>query len=132
MSDPLRRYLAHGEELVLETRKSRAVLIGPAAWALLLLLVAAGIALIPASGALATVLLDAAAVLALAVVLRLGWTVLGWSADRVIVTDQRIFEISGVVTRRVSSMPLTKITDMTYRRGILGRLLGFGDFLLET
>ena len=29
-------------------------------------------------------------------------------------------------------MPLTKVTDMTYERSILGRLLGYGTFVLES
>jgi hypothetical protein len=55
-----------------------------------------------------------------------------WWDHRVLVTNQRVVEISGVVTRRVASMPLTKVTDMTYQRSILGRLLGYGDLVLES
>ena len=55
-----------------------------------------------------------------------------WWDHRVLVTNQRIIEISGVITRRVASMPLTKVTDMTYQRSILGRLLGYGDLVLES
>jgi Bacterial PH domain len=29
-------------------------------------------------------------------------------------------------------MPLVKITDMTYQRTVLGRLLGYGDLVLES
>ena len=50
----------------------------------------------------------------------------------IVVTDQRIFEVSGVLTRKVASMPLTRVTDMTYRRSLLGRLLGYGDLIVES
>ncbi len=29
-------------------------------------------------------------------------------------------------------MPLTRVTDMTYRRSIAGRLLGYGDLIVES
>jgi uncharacterized membrane protein YdbT with pleckstrin-like domain len=64
--------------------------------------------------------------------LRLGFKALLWWVDRIVVTDQRIFEVSGVLTRRVASMPLEKVTDMTYRRTVWGRLIGFGDLIVET
>jgi uncharacterized membrane protein YdbT with pleckstrin-like domain len=64
--------------------------------------------------------------------LRFVYSLWEWWDHRVLVTDQRIIEISGVITRRVASMPLTKVTDMTYQRSVLGRLLGFGDLVLES
>ena len=29
-------------------------------------------------------------------------------------------------------MPLRKVTDMTYERSVLGRLLGYGEFIMES
>ena len=63
---------------------------------------------------------------------RLGWRTWQWHADRIVVTDQRIFEVSGVLTRKVASMPLTRVTDMTYKRSLLGRILGYGDLIVES
>ena len=63
---------------------------------------------------------------------RLGWKTWHWYSDRFVVTDQRIFEVSGVLTRKVASMPLTRVTDMTYRRSLLGRMLGYGDLIVES
>ena len=65
-------------------------------------------------------------------VLRLLWRCLEWQADRLVVTDQRIFEVSGILTRKVASTPLAKLTDMTYRRSLWGRLFGYGDIIVET
>jgi uncharacterized membrane protein YdbT with pleckstrin-like domain len=64
--------------------------------------------------------------------LRFVYSLWEWWDHRVVVTNQRIVEISGVITRRVASMPLTKVTDMTYQRSVLGRLLGYGDLVLES
>lgn len=63
---------------------------------------------------------------------RCGWRAWQWHADRIVVTDQRIFEVSGVLTRKVASMPLTRVTDMTYKRTLLGRILGYGDLIVES
>jgi membrane protein YdbS with pleckstrin-like domain len=69
---------------------------------------------------------------ALIVAARFGWRVWQWHSDRIVVTDQRIFEVSGILTRRVASMPLTRVTDMTYQRSLLGRILGYGDLIIES
>ncbi|MFL6189453.1 MAG: PH domain-containing protein [Actinomycetes bacterium] len=39
---------------------------------------------------------------------------------------------TGVITRKVNMMPLAKVTDMTFQRSPMGRLLGFGEFILES
>ena len=38
----------------------------------------------------------------------------------------------GVLTRKVAMMPLTKVTDMSFQRSFAGRLLGFGEFIVES
>lgn len=128
----LDRYLGDDEDVVLQTRKSRAVLLVPLLQALALLVVAFALALAPLAGGAGTVLDYLGAAVLVAALLRAGVAVLGWSLDRVVVTGHRIFEISGVLNRRVASMPLNKVNDLTYERGVLGRVLGYGDFYLES
>lgn len=48
------------------------------------------------------------------------------------VTDKRMILVSGLVVRKVAMMPLAKVTDMTFERPALGRLLGYGTFILES
>jgi membrane protein YdbS with pleckstrin-like domain len=55
-----------------------------------------------------------------------------WAVNRIVVTDQRVIEESGVLNRKVASMPLTKVTDLEYNRSLMGRLLGFGELSLES
>jgi uncharacterized membrane protein YdbT with pleckstrin-like domain len=38
----------------------------------------------------------------------------------------------GLITRRVDMMPLSKVTDMSFQRSLLGRMLGYGEFVLES
>jgi len=64
--------------------------------------------------------------------LRLIWKVANWSVDYFVVTSQRMLLVTGLVLRRVAMMPLTKVTDMTFKRSATGRLLGYGEFVVES
>jgi uncharacterized membrane protein YdbT with pleckstrin-like domain len=48
------------------------------------------------------------------------------------VTDNRMILVSGFVVRKVAMMPLSRVTDMSFRRSALGRLLGYGEFIIES
>src|ERR1700689_4498518 len=39
---------------------------------------------------------------------------------------------TGLVTKKVNMMPLAKVTDMSFQRSTLGRILGYGEFILES
>ncbi|MFF7247547.1 PH domain-containing protein [Embleya sp. NPDC008237] len=58
--------------------------------------------------------------------------VLTWRNDYFIVTDKRIILAGGLFAKRVNMMPLTKVTDMSYRRTPGGRILGHGTFVMES
>jgi len=60
------------------------------------------------------------------------WRVLNWRRDRFVATDKRFLLFYGFVRRRVAMMPLLKVTDMTYDRSLLGRIAGYGKFVLES
>jgi membrane protein YdbS with pleckstrin-like domain len=124
------KYLLPHEHQVITVRKHPAVLIGPIAIALAGLLIALVLG--------TTVLRDShggIVVLVLAVVgllLYLGFKTWEWSEDYFVVTSDRMLQASGVFTRRIAMMPLVKVTDMSFQRSTLGRLLGFGEFILES
>lgn len=126
------RYLAADERVVLEVRRHMSVLLGPFLTTVLAIGFAGAIGWFtsPSEGSdLIDLILG---VIALAVAARFGWRTWQWRVDVIVVTDQRIFEVSGVLTRKVASMPLTRVTDMTYRRSLLGRVLGYGDLIVES
>lgn len=50
----------------------------------------------------------------------------------VFITDRRVFEVSGIITRTVATMPLRALTDIRYDQTLLGRLLGYGHFTVES
>ncbi len=50
----------------------------------------------------------------------------------VFITDRRVFEVSGILTRTVATMPLRALTDIRYDQTVLGRILGYGHFTVES
>ena len=64
--------------------------------------------------------------------LRLVWEAVNWSVDYFVITSERILLTSGVFTRNVAMMPLSKVTDMSFNRTFAGRLLGYGEFVVES
>ncbi|HEV2778804.1 MAG TPA: PH domain-containing protein [Actinophytocola sp.] len=70
--------------------------------------------------------------IALAVVLRYAYQVLSWWVERIVVTDKRILMTTGVFTTRVLMMPISKVTDLTYKRTLNGRMLGYGTMIVES
>ena len=63
--------------------------------------------------------------------LRLIWQVMNWSVDYFVVTSERLLLMRGFLTRQINMMPLTKVTDMSFKRSFAGRLLGYGEFIVE-
>lgn len=55
-----------------------------------------------------------------------------WWIDEYVITNKRVIKIEGIVTRRISTIPIGKITDTSYLRTWLGRLLKYGDMVLDT
>ena len=60
------------------------------------------------------------------------WKVLERRHDWFVATDKRLILTYGLITQKVAMMPLTKVTDMSYNRSPVGRLLGFGTFVMES
>ena len=126
------RYLAGDETIVLEARRHVAVLARPALTAVgaIALAILVGTTLSPGTGG--DLLDTAAGLFALWFLVRFMWRASEWWADRIFVTEKRIFEVSGILTRKVASMPLGNLTDMTYQRSLWGRLVGYGELIVET
>jgi uncharacterized membrane protein YdbT with pleckstrin-like domain len=62
----------------------------------------------------------------------LGWDIINWYVEEFAVTDKRVLLVSGLFIRKVAIMPLIKVTDLTYKRDLLGRILGYGTFIIES
>jgi uncharacterized membrane protein YdbT with pleckstrin-like domain len=55
-----------------------------------------------------------------------------WWDNHFVVTSQRLLLATGVITKKVNMMPLTKVTDMSFQRSSWGRILGYGEFIVES
>jgi hypothetical protein len=123
-------YLLPHERQVIVVRQHPAVLIGPIvltlAWP-----VAAGVltaTILSGNGPLVT----AVWIAWLALFARMIWKAIDWARTFFVVTSQRFVLVSGVLIRKVAMLPLVKVTDMTLQRSSTGRLLGFGEFIMES
>jgi len=124
------RYLLPNEQQVITVRRHPAVLIGPSALTLAGLLVAGVLSatVLHANDTAITVVWLAWLVLFVWLV----WKAVNWAVDFFVVTSHRILLTSGVLTRKVNMMPLTKVTDMSFQRTFAGRIFGYGEFIVES
>lgn len=67
-----------------------------------------------------------------ALVARMAYLIAEWRHDWFVATDKRLLLFYGFITRKVSMMPLIKVTDMSYERSVPGRILGYGRFVMES
>ncbi len=57
--------------------------------------------------------------------------VFGWTVNYFIVTSYRMLVITGIASRDVEMIPLARAEDLRFRRTTMGRLLGYGRFIIE-
>ncbi|MQY02983.1 hypothetical protein ACRB68_10180 [Actinomadura sp. RB68] len=118
------RYLMSYEGRVIAVRKHPAVLILPVAVAVAGLVVCGVVAAVAGTALVWWLWLAALGFLV--------WRVVSWSIEFFLVTEHRVMLINGVFNRNVAMMPLAKVTDIALERSVLGRMLGYGEFVLES
>jgi Bacterial PH domain len=126
------RYLALDERKICEVRRHVALLLGIGLQTLAVFLAAGALGMLSSPRRGDDIVDTILGLIALVFFVRFAWAIVQWWVTRIIVTDRRIVEVSGVLSRRVASMPLPQVTDTTYHRSILGRLLGYGDLVVES
>jgi uncharacterized membrane protein YdbT with pleckstrin-like domain len=124
------KYLLPHERQVITVHQHPAVLIRPIFECLVGLAIAGWLSVAVSHGNRTVVLVIWLAWLVL--LFRLVGKVIDWSLNYFVVTSQRMLLAQGVITRKVNMMPLTKVTDMSFERSTLGRILGYGRFNLES
>jgi uncharacterized membrane protein YdbT with pleckstrin-like domain len=116
--------LAHPDEHVfLDARRHGVVLVRPLLRALVLALLgfAAFLGGWPVSVAGATLLVVAAVVATAAV-----WR---WDRTHVVLTEEKLFVMYGVVRKRAAAVPLAKVGSVEIEQRLPGRLLGYGTIV---
>jgi uncharacterized membrane protein YdbT with pleckstrin-like domain len=124
------RYLLPHERQVITVHQHPAVLIMPILEVLVGLAIAGWLSEAAAHGNGAVILVIW--ILWGIVFLRLVVKVIEWVQTYFVVTSQRMLLSTGLVTHNVNMMPLTKVTDMSFKRTGPGRILGYGEFVVES
>lgn len=60
------------------------------------------------------------------------WGALAVIRDRFVITNMRVFRVHGVLSQSLATMPLSRILDISVKKPLHGRLLGFGHFCFES
>jgi membrane protein YdbS with pleckstrin-like domain len=124
------RYLLPRERKIVAVHQHPVALIGPVFLSLVGLALAGWLSNSVAHGdgtAILTIWLAWVVLLLLA-----GRQIAAWPVTYFAVTNERMLIARGVFVRRVSTMPLDRATDISFRRSVIGRLMGYGTLIAET
>jgi membrane protein YdbS with pleckstrin-like domain len=124
-------YLGHGERMIYNDHPSFQAFVTEHILLVLGLFVAAGLFVgVVLNGSLTAILLTflvMAIVLLVLVLIRLSERYTSY-----VITNVRIMRVSGILTRRVHSIPWMRVTDLTFDQSWLGRVLGYATLHIES
>lgn len=63
---------------------------------------------------------------------RLVVTILRWAVTYVVITSERFMITNGIFARRVQSIAIDDLRQMTFERSFFGRLVGYGTFIIDS
>ncbi len=115
-----------GEDIVDEVEKHWIVYVRPFAEILLAAVLLGLVAVLPTNLGWVPFLL------AVGLLVHAVWLALKQFLDRFVVTNMRVFRIHGVFNRKMATVPLARILDITVVKPLSGRLLGYGHFVFES
>jgi uncharacterized membrane protein YdbT with pleckstrin-like domain len=125
--------LATGEAPVEVLRPHWKVLVGPVLLTFLVVAAAlAGEVVIPAGKDSVIERLVLAVVAIVLLMWGLMYPVLKWRTTRYELTSKRLRLRTGIIARDGRDIPLSRVTDVSFRKGILDRLLGCGTLVVES
>jgi uncharacterized membrane protein YdbT with pleckstrin-like domain len=126
------RLLGDGEHVIASTRTHWKALVLPVL-ALLVTCAVAGylIAVLPSGASHAVMVWVVLAVALIAIVYLTVRPFLVWLTASYTVTNRRLINRSGVFTRKGRDIPLQRINDVKYERGVLDRVLGCGTLIIS-
>jgi uncharacterized membrane protein YdbT with pleckstrin-like domain len=131
MSVP-RKLLVDGEEIVLSMRTHAKALILPAV--VLIVLAALGGFFTAILGDSSTEGWVVVAIWVLVVLGMLVWSVapfVRWLTTEYTITSKRVLLTSGVFTRKGRAIPLYRVNDVTFQKGLLDRVVGCGTLVIS-
>ena len=126
------KHLADGEEIRLDLRTHWKALVGPLVLLVLLVAFVAAAAVLTRDSDQRTWIVLGVAVVALALavpgVLVPAWR---WNSTRYVFTNRRVSNRYGLLTKRGRDIPLYRINDVSYEKGVLDRMLGCGTLIIS-
>lgn len=126
-------YLLSSERRVIRLRRHWAIMLPYLVQTLLALILAFTLSyFLDGAGTYVWLIQNVLWYVALFALLRFTFYLVEWWVERIVVTDKRAMLTSGIFTTKVAMMPVSKITDMTYERSLIGRMLGYGTLILES
>jgi len=129
-SDPS---LTEDEHLVLRVHPHWKTLVGPLAVAVVVIAVALVAEVLIPSGSAGNIGRLAVAVVAIGVLMIwLMVPVLRWRTTVFELTNRRLRMRDGIITRHGRDIPLARINDVSFSKGLLDRLLGSGRLVVES
>lgn len=122
------KLLNDGETVVVSTRTHPKVLFGALVWLIVVLAVAGYADRQVDNGTFGLVVWILAALV-------LSWFVLRplviWATASYTVTNRRLITRMGVITRRGHDIPLARVSDVAFERGLLDRMFGCGTLIIS-
>jgi uncharacterized membrane protein YdbT with pleckstrin-like domain len=122
------KQLNPGEKIVISTRTHPKALLLPILS--LVLLLAAGVLFQTYVTDDSTALLVVWGLVALLVLWRVVWPFLDWLTSSYTITDRRLLTRNGIITRRGHDIPLGRISDVSFERDLVDRVLGCGTLVI--
>jgi uncharacterized membrane protein YdbT with pleckstrin-like domain len=127
------RLLGDDEEVVLDLHPHWKRLVVPALLLPIVVGVASYLSFLVPDGSVRTPLRWSIVALALAVLLRWSmWPLLQWLTTRYVLTNRRVVIRVGVLSRAGRDIPLTRVNDVSFRHGIVERILRCGTLTIES
>ncbi len=123
-----RKLLNEGENVVISTRTHPKALILP----VLVLIVVVGLAAYLTSVTSSNVWhIITWVVTALLLLWFTVWPFLNWLTSTYTITNRRLITRRGILTRKGHDIPLNRISDVSYERGVVDRMLGCGTLIIS-
>jgi uncharacterized membrane protein YdbT with pleckstrin-like domain len=129
-----RRLLTEGEEIVLDLRPHWIALVKPIVWTIVIGSVT-GLIYVKIGGKTDTKHVLQLVIVGIAFVLWIPmafWPAIRWRFTLFVLTNERVITRTGVVAKHSKEIPLETINDVTFRQGILERMIGAGDLIIES
>lgn len=125
------KLLTEGESVVYDMRPHWRVLFFPAV-VLILLVFGTVLALswVPSGWTWANWVIAAIAVFVL--VMWVIHPVVRWATSQYVLTTRRVIVRSGIIARQGRDMPLARVNDCHFKYGVIDRVLGCGDLIVES